>query len=72
MNNMVKLKGITKKGRERVQRDGELWRVIKEGNPPCFENKPSILLSNAEGGKLRWILKDNDADFTYTQEHEVQ
>lgn len=60
---MIKLKGISQKGKNRIHEQGEDWEIVREQErvPFSMETGPWLLLSS--GNNLRWIHKTNDKDF---------
>ena len=64
----MKLKGITKKGRERIRRDGaDGWEIIRTADHVQFstERGPWLLVGvNGENdNRSRWIHETRDTDF---------
>lgn len=54
MRETVHLKGITKKGKQRIQEHGALWEVL-EKRPGTFEG---LLLGSSKTGNIRWLTTD--------------
>jgi len=54
MRETVHLKGITKKGKQRIQEHGALWEVLEE-RPGTFEG---LLLGSPKTGNIRWLTTD--------------
>jgi len=63
----VSLVGKTKKGKERVKRDGSEWNIKETRDSVAFSsnNGPWLLLEN-ESKVLRWVNKTNDDNFSLT------
>jgi len=63
----VKLTSKTKKGEIIIKRDGDEFRIVREGNPLCMQSAPSIFIKpiNAHhiAASSRWVRIDNDEDF---------
>ena len=62
------LTGITKKGRERVKRDGaEGWIIVRTADTVLFSSERGPWLFVSKGGpdhrSSRWIHKFRDPDF---------
>lgn len=63
----LKLRGITRKGKNRIKQFGEHWLVKDEGN---FNGNPSYKVRPANGSDdLRWVFKNNDPDFEIISTH---
>jgi len=65
---MIKLKGKTKKGKERVKRDGsDGWQVTRIAEVVAFDNRlgPWWHIKNESGNDFaeRWIHSIDDKDF---------
>jgi len=60
----VTLEGKSKRGRERVIRDGSEWLVKESRSNVSFKSEkgPWFLLVN-DSGRLRWV-HENDEDFS--------
>ena len=60
MNRIVKLAGVSKKGRERIKQHGELWEVL--------ETIPSerMLVRSVQTADWRWLEK-GDLNFKIIQ-----
>lgn len=54
MRETINLKGITKKGKQRIQEHGALWEVL-EKRPGTFEG---LLLGSPKTGNIRWLTTD--------------
>lgn len=54
MRETVHLKGITKKGKQRIQEHGAVWEVL-ESRPGTFEG---LLLGSPKTGNIRWLTTD--------------
>lgn len=54
MRETVNLKGITKKGKQRIQEHGSVWEVL-EKRPGTYEG---LLLGSPKTGDIRWLTKD--------------
>lgn len=66
---MIKLKGKTQKGKNRVREHGENWEVIRECDSVIFSNEPGPWgfivpegQDRADKGS-RWINLRDDKDF---------
>ncbi len=65
----MELKGKTKKGRERLKRDGtDGWKIMETADTVLFstERGPWLLISKREdsmGPESRWIHETRDPDF---------
>ena len=69
----IKLIAKTKKGRERLQRDGDTgWKVIQVENSVQFSDTigPWWLISNGKSEASRWVHATNDKDFKLRIERE--
>jgi hypothetical protein len=63
---LVKLKGISKKGRERVKQHGEWWKVIDaRGDALLLTN--SLPLQAVKDGDWRWVKTVGDPHFEITE-----
>lgn len=59
----VRIRGLSRKGKNRVIERGDIWQVVKcWESVPCLNNRPGILLE-APGGYLRWMSLRDDPDF---------
>jgi hypothetical protein len=56
----VKLVGISKRGKNKINSHGEIWKLLSKGT---FKGEPAVLLENESASNLRWVLLDNDPDF---------
>lgn len=62
----VVLLGKSHKGKDRVNRFGDVWQILKIGS---FAGTPSFLLQskckndNGETHNFRWVAIENDKDF---------
>lgn len=54
MREVIQLKGVTKKGKQRIQEHGATWEVI-EKRPGTFEG---LLLRSVETTNTRWLTTD--------------
>ena len=54
MRETINLKGITKKGKQRIQEHGAVWEVLEE-RPRTFEG---LLLGSPKTGNIRWLTTD--------------
>ena len=54
MRETINLKGITKKGKQRIQEHGAVWEVLEE-RPGTFEG---LLLGSPKTGNIRWLTTD--------------
>ena len=65
----MKLTGKTKKGKNVVQRDGDIWAILaRHSSVQCFDGKPGLLVAPVVAGKInesksRWIEPNNDKHF---------
>lgn len=55
---LVKLKGKSLKGKNRIRENGPIYNVVKRGK---FQDKPALFIENK--GDLRWVELENDPDF---------
>lgn len=60
---MIRLKGRTKKGRERIKRDGDWWNTIRVMKCPCFQMALGLLVESVQTREQRWIQGFVDQDF---------
>ena len=66
MPSLLKLKGKTRHGKNRIQQHGEIWRVEREST---FRGQPAWSLRSMAktfGGREfdgRWVLKNDDPNF---------
>lgn len=62
---IIKLKGISGKGKNRIAQHGEKWRIIGEMDRlPCRpEWGEPTLIESKKTGNLRWISLTDDPDF---------
>ena len=66
INKIIQLEGKTKKGKERIKRDGPFWKIIRASNKIFFssENGPWLLVQSEENLNVsRWVKQNNDFDF---------
>jgi len=63
----INLKGISKKGKERLKRDGpNNWIIMQESGSVAFSPEPGpwlLLGKNDDVGKMRWVKMTGDKDF---------
>ena len=62
----VKLKGISGKGKSRVNAFGDIWEIIKEETGfffGSFDNWMLVRPCKTPDADLRWIARNNDKDF---------
>ncbi len=68
-HHMIKLSGITKKGRQRVKQHGEMWRVLEVRDTVIFSSERGPWMLVAPGGhdktsnSIRWVHVSADEDF---------
>ena len=65
----ITLEGITKKGKERLRRDGSSnWLILSIVDRVMFSNErgPWLLLKKHKTTNSRWIHETNDKDFKIT------
>jgi len=66
---MIKLKGKTRHGKNRIAQHGEWWTVCaSEGEDAMFRGEPAWMLRSLErtdrgDNDVRWVLKKNDPNF---------
>tara|TARA_R100000951_G_C2604831_1_gene169293 strand:- start:195 stop:431 length:237 start_codon:yes stop_codon:yes gene_type:complete len=63
----IRLKGITRHGKNRVREQGEFWEVIRINPTVSFKTKapgPFMLLQAAESINMRWVSTVNDDNFS--------
>lgn len=66
---IITLKPITRKGKNRVQEHGNIWRVLEcREQVQCFNNRAGIKIQSLKDTTIRWIQKDNDKDFIISNE----
>ncbi len=64
MKNIVKLTGISKKGRERVKQHGDLWRVKQiRHEVVCLNNEAGMLVESLMSDDTRWVKITDDPNF---------
>ena len=61
MTSILRLKGISNHGKNRVREHGELWKVNTEHSSPLRLNEISI--QSLETGDLRWVNPFEDRNF---------
>lgn len=66
MRKFAKLTAKTKHGKDRIHQHGNLWEIVGDGN---FRGQKAWNLKSLErtflgGFDGRWVLKQNDPDFT--------
>jgi hypothetical protein len=69
----MKLVPKTRKGKNRLHEAGtDEWRIVRRSDSViCFNGKPGILIEpvledrTKADNKSRWVLADNDPDFTW-------
>lgn len=63
----ITLKGITKKGKERIKRDGETWKVLRMCNTSLpfapTDNGPWMFIESEKTKDTRWMRNKDDPDF---------
>ena len=67
----IKLKGISRHGKNRVREQGELWRIVGESDSVHFRTSapgPFLLLESESsegphGPWTRWVSLQRDPDF---------
>lgn len=60
------LKGVSRKGKNRVRENGNPWIIEKIQDSVMFSQKTGqwLLISlESDSGKWRWIQRNNDSDF---------
>jgi len=59
----MKLKGISAKGKNRINEHGDDWELIKAiPFAECLKG-PGLFLKSTKTGYCRWMSPDNDKDF---------
>lgn len=69
LNKAVTLEGLTRKGKDRVKRDGASgWRVTKVAPSVMFSTQsgPWIFIENGDEKASRWVHVYSDANFKVT------
>lgn len=61
MTSILRLKGISNHGKNRVREHGELWKVNTEHSSPLRLNEISI--QSLKTGDLRWVNPFEDRNF---------
>jgi hypothetical protein len=51
---VVKIKGITGHGKNRVREHGDVWKVLRHTSPICNE----LFIESVKTGDRRWLTKD--------------
>lgn len=67
----IRLEGLTQKGKNRIQEQGDEWEVLSERMRVGFSSQPGpwlLLQSVKSPDKIRWIHKDRDENFKVIQE----
>ena len=63
----MKLIGISKKGKERIKRDGDEWIIIRTADRVVFSTKkgPWLFINTPDGDERtsRWIHASDDENF---------
>lgn len=61
---MLKLRGKTRKGKNRVKEHGEFWEILEEKHADCCNGIGWLIIpKNGDENAIRWINKTNDPDF---------
>ena len=60
---LVKVKGKSSKGRNRVKEHGDLWEVTNTSNAVCCDGKLSHFAKSVQTGYTRWFAVEDDSDF---------
>lgn len=71
LNKSVTLEGLTRKGKDRVKRDGASgWRVTKVAPSVMFSTQsgPWVFIENGDEKASRWVQVYSDANFKVTVE----
>jgi len=67
----MKLIGISKKGKERIKRDGDEWVVLRVEDRVLFSSDPGpwlfVIPPNGDERASRWIHKTRDPNFEIVQ-----
>ena len=67
MENNVFFRGISAKGKNRIEENGMVWTVMRESNgrdlPFMKESVNMVLLRAVNTGWMRWIKRENDEHF---------
>lgn len=67
----LRLKGITAKGKNRINQHGNFWTVIAETDKVLFNPEPGPWLfitpsgSTQDDKAARWIKSDGDVNFSF-------
>lgn len=71
----VKLKGLTKKGKERIKQHGEIWKVrcdlLTRDKMGIESLDKTLTIGNEKQNDLRVILRKNDPDFEIVKQGET-
>lgn len=74
LNKSVTLEGLTRKGKDRVKRDGASgWRVTKVAPSVMFSTQsgPWLFIENGDEKASRWVHGYLDANFKVTVEMSI-
>lgn len=79
MDKIIFLKGITKKGKQRVKQWGDEWFILKSAASVLFSDKkgPWFFIQAATditetGGSTRWINAHMDENFVVTFQNNTE
>jgi hypothetical protein len=61
----VRLKGKSRKGKNRIHERGEWWTILESReSPQCLPTTgPALLIESQDKKSIRWISEKNDIDF---------
>ena len=62
----LKLKGISRKGKNRIKQWGDTWIILRDD---MFEGRPAFLVESICGKDWRWVHKQNDENFETVRKH---
>ena len=60
---IVKVKGKSSKGKNRVNEHGDQWEVIRTDKALCCGDEISHFAASVNTGYTRWFALENDRDF---------
>ena len=63
MTSILRLKGISNHGKNRVKEHGELWKVTAHSSKTHVMRLNEIFIESLETGDLRWVNPWKDRNF---------
>ena len=63
MTKILRLKGISNHGKNRVREHGELWRVTEHNSKTHVMRLNEIFIESLETGDSRWVNPSEDRNF---------